>query len=95
MHLHAVLVCAVNTAAGLERQAFHRAGVGFAHAGFGRNAFTDCACVVSDVVHRTLTDDAKTNARKVATEKNRNETAGEIPVRGREALHELLNIAGR
>jgi len=94
-YLLRVLVCAINTTAGLEWQALHRTGVSFADAGFGRNAFTDRACVVSDVVHRTLTDDAKTNARKVATEKNRNETAGEIPVRGREALHELLNIAGR
>ena len=65
MHLHAVLVCAVNTAAGLEWQAFHRAGVGFAHAGFGRNAFTDCACVVSDVVHRTLADDSKADTNKI------------------------------
>ena len=67
-YLLRVLVCAINTTAGLEWQALHRTGVSFADAGFGRNAFTDRACVVSDVVHRTLADDSKADTNKITAE---------------------------
>jgi len=51
MDLHAALVHAVNTTAGLKRYALHGATVRLADARVRRGAFAGHACIMRDIFH--------------------------------------------